>query len=112
VQREVTEAAPPRRAALLAPLVAALLVRLACLALLGGSLPQLGDANGYLYLAREFRWKGNLSWMNGGVRPPLHRMLLAYARRCTACCWHPAWTTIPSPTNWAVRRRTPIRACT
>jgi hypothetical protein len=73
----VTLPAPSRRAVLLAPLLAALLVRLACLAVLSGSLPQLGDANGYLYLAREFRWKGNFSWMFGGVRPPLHRMLLA-----------------------------------
>jgi 4-amino-4-deoxy-L-arabinose transferase-like glycosyltransferase len=67
----------PSLAPVLAPILAALVLRLACLALLGGALPQLGDANGYLYLAREFRWKGNFSWMSGGVRPPLHRVLLA-----------------------------------
>jgi len=48
------------------------------LLLLAGGLPQVGDANGYLYLAREFRAHPfNFSWLASGVRPPLHRMLLA-----------------------------------
>ncbi len=64
------------RAALLGPLLAALAVRLACLPL-AAEVPQAGDANGYLYLGREYRATGNFSWLAAGVRPPLHRILIA-----------------------------------
>lgn len=63
---------------LLPPLLLAAIVRLAALLVIAGGLPQMGDANGYLYLAREWRLHpGNFTWLISGVRPPLHRMLLA-----------------------------------
>src|SRR6185295_5759017 len=63
---------------LLPPLLLAAALRLAALLVFAGSLPQIGDANGYLYLAREWRLHpGNFTWLVSGVRPPLHRMLLA-----------------------------------
>ena len=63
---------------LLPPLIVAAVLRLATLLVLGGALPQIGDANGYLYLAREWRTNpGSFTWLVSGVRPPLHRMLLA-----------------------------------
>lgn len=58
---------------------------MAVLLLLSGHLPQIGDADGYLYLAREFLAHPfnpfspfeSSTWLVAGVRPPLHRMLLA-----------------------------------
>ncbi|MGQ0553641.1 MAG: hypothetical protein ACT4PU_10520 [Planctomycetota bacterium] len=64
------------RGACLWPLVAALALRLAALPL-GDELPQIGDSNGYLYLARVYQKTGNFDWLASGVRPPLHRVLLA-----------------------------------
>ena len=65
-------------ALLLPPLLVAAALRLAALLVLAGGLPQIGDANGYLYLAREWRLHpGNFTWLITGVRPPLHRMLIA-----------------------------------
>jgi len=58
-----------------APILAALLVRLACLPF-AADLPTIGDAHGYVFLARELR-AGRMAYLKEGVRPPLHRVLAA-----------------------------------
>lgn len=61
---------------LLWPLVGAAAARLACLPL-AKVLPRWGDANGYLYLAQQFRESGSMAPLPSGIRPPLSRMLIA-----------------------------------
>jgi len=58
------------------PLLAALLLRLAALAL-APQVPLLGDPLGYLFLARNLRTLGELGDLSGGVRPPLYPALIA-----------------------------------
>jgi len=60
------------------PLLAALVVRLAAL-LLAPHVPVLGDATGYLFLARDLRDHGEFADLQGGVRPPLYPILVAPA---------------------------------
>lgn len=64
-----------RSLSLLWPLLTTLLARLACLPL-AATLPRWGDANGYLYLAQEWRSWGSLRALNSGIRPPLPRMII------------------------------------
>lgn len=69
---------PPTRAALLAPLAAALAVRLLALLLLTPSVPISGDSNGYVYQARRFLETGALVGTEyPHVRPPLYFLLVA-----------------------------------
>ncbi len=58
------------------PLLAALVLRLAALAL-APHVPVLGDPLGYVYLARNLRDTGELDDLRGGVRPPLYPALIA-----------------------------------
>jgi len=58
-----------------APVLAALALRLACLPF-AADLPTIGDAHGYVFLARELR-EGRLADLREGVRPPLPRLLAA-----------------------------------
>jgi len=58
------------------PLLAALLLRLAALAL-APHVPVLGDSQGYVFLARGLRDAGEFMDLAGGVRPPLYPALVA-----------------------------------
>jgi len=64
------------RRAWLWPVLAAILLRLACLPL-GARIVPSGDAVGYIKLAQDFRASGEFNALAQGVRPPLFRVLLA-----------------------------------
>ncbi len=59
-----------------APLLVALAVRLCCLPL-AAHLPEEGDGKAYAFLAREYREAQRWAWLKEGVRPPLHRVVVA-----------------------------------
>ncbi|HEX5010833.1 MAG TPA: glycosyltransferase family 39 protein [Planctomycetota bacterium] len=61
------------------PLVVGLVLRLVALLVLAPHVPLLGDATGYLFLARHLRDHGELADLQGGVRPPLYPILIAPA---------------------------------